>query len=81
MMRSGLNMHDGKPPTPPGQGPPCSPSLFIIPQGTQQEKHFHLTEVGTDQAMAQGGPVCLAGINLSLFLPTWVSGSRGETQR
>lgn len=73
MMSSGLNIHDRKPPTPTGQGPPCSPSLFTIPQGTQQEKHLRFIEVGTDQTMAQRGPVCQAGISVGLFLPTWVS--------
>lgn len=62
MMSSGLNTHDRKRPTATGQGPPCSPSLFTIPRGTQQEKQLHLMEVGTDQVLAQRGPVCLASM-------------------
>lgn len=70
MRSSGLNIHDRKPLTTTGQGPLCSPSLFTILQGTQQEKHLHFIEVGTDQAVAQRGPACQAAISVSLFLPT-----------
>jgi hypothetical protein len=64
MISTGLNTYDmEKPPTPTGQGPPCSLSLFTIPQGTKQEKHLHFIEVGTEQEMAQRGLVCQAGIN------------------
>lgn len=77
MMSSGLNIHDRKPPTTTGQDPPCSSSLFTILQGTQQEKHLHFIEVGTDQAVAQRSPACQAGISVDLLLPTWVSWKQG----
>lgn len=74
MMRFGLNTHDRKPPTSPGQGP-HAPGVSVILQGAQQKKH--LTSLrGTGSERPSDGPteaLCVRLTALAL-LPPYLDG-------